>query len=54
MLSTARQASTLGLPDNTTGYFLTDLWTGETKKTSGSISAVVPSHGVVLHRVSGL
>jgi hypothetical protein len=29
------------------------LWTGETKKTNGAISAVVPSHGVVLYRVKG-
>jgi hypothetical protein len=29
------------------------LWTGETKKTNGAISAVVPSHGVILYRVKG-
>jgi len=48
------RASTLGLPDNGNGYSIHDLWTGETKKTSSAISAVVPSHGVVLYRVRGL
>ena len=47
-------ASTVGLPENESGYSLNDLWTGETKKTSRTISAVVPSHGVVLYRVRGL
>jgi hypothetical protein len=47
-------ASAVALPENKSGYSLHDLWTGETKKTSGTISAVVPSHGVVLYRVSGL
>lgn len=47
-------ASTVGLPENQSGYSLHDLWTDETKKTSGTISAVVPSHGVVLYRVRGL
>lgn len=47
-------ASTVGLPENEGGYSLDDLWTGETKKTSSTISAVVPSHGVVLYRVRGL
>jgi Alpha galactosidase A/Alpha galactosidase C-terminal beta sandwich domain len=47
-------ASTVGLPENESGYSLHDLWTGETKKTSDTISAVVPSHGVVLYRVRGL
>ncbi|MFZ0816000.1 MAG: glycoside hydrolase family 27 protein, partial [Candidatus Sulfotelmatobacter sp.] len=46
-------ASTVGLPENASGYSLDDLWTGETKKSS-TISAVVPSHGVVLYRVRGL
>ena len=45
-------ASTVGLPESTSGYSLHDLWTGETKKTSSTISAVVPSHGVVLYRVA--
>jgi hypothetical protein len=47
-------ASTAGLPENKNGYSLHDLWTGETKKTDSIISAVVPSHGVVLYRVKGL
>jgi hypothetical protein len=47
-------ASTAGLSENKNGYSLHDLWTGETKKTNSTISAVVPSHGVVLYRVSGL
>jgi hypothetical protein len=47
-------ASTAGVPENESGYSLHDLWTGETKKTSSIISAVVPSHGVVLYRLSGL
>ena len=46
-------ASTVGLPQNKSAYYLHDLWTGETKKTSSTISAVVPSHGVVLYRVGG-
>jgi len=48
------RAFTLGLPENGNGYSIHDLWTGETKKTSSAISAVVPSHGVVLYRVRGL
>jgi hypothetical protein len=47
-------ASAAGLPENASGYSLEDLWTGQTKKTSGIISAVVPSHGVVLYRVRNL
>ena len=47
-------ASTVALPENKNGYSLRDLWTGETKKTTRSITAVVPSHGVVLYRVTGL
>ncbi len=47
-------ASTAGLDENKSGYALHDLWTGETKKTSGTISVVVPSHGVVLYRIRGL
>jgi hypothetical protein len=47
-------ASTVGLAEHGSGYSLQDLWTVETKKTSSTISAVVPSHGVVLYRVKGL
>ena len=49
--------SSLGLSENKNGYSLHNLWgghtTGDTKQTS-NISAVVPSHGVVLYRVKGL
>jgi len=34
-------------------YGLNDLWTGATSTTSGTISASVPGHGVVMYRVSG-
>ncbi|HET6211466.1 MAG TPA: NPCBM/NEW2 domain-containing protein [Micromonosporaceae bacterium] len=33
-------------------YGLRNLWTGATSSTSGAISASVPSHGVVMYRVS--
>jgi hypothetical protein len=46
-------AATVGLSENKSGYSLHDLWSGETKKASGTISAVVASHGVVLYRVKG-
>jgi len=46
--------STIGVPENKRGYSVHDLWSGEMKKTGSTISAVVPSHGVVLYRVSGL
>jgi hypothetical protein len=46
-------ASTVALPENKSGYSLHDLWTGETKKATGNVAAVVPSHGVVLYRISG-
>lgn len=48
--------SAVGLTENKNGYSLHDLWnptTGETKKASDGIRAVVASHGVVLYRVSG-
>ena len=48
------QVSTLGLPENKKGYSLNNLWTGRKKKIDGTtISATVPSHGVVLYRVRG-
>jgi len=46
--------STVALPENKSGYSLHNLWTGETKKTISTISAVVPAHGVALYRVTGL
>jgi hypothetical protein len=47
-------ASTVGLSESKGGYSLHDLWIGETKKANGTISARVPSHGVVLYRVKRL
>jgi hypothetical protein len=47
-------ATAVGLSENKGGYFTDNLWTGETKKTSGDIDAVVPPHGVVLYRVKAL
>ncbi|MEV6006939.1 ricin-type beta-trefoil lectin domain protein [Streptomyces sp. NPDC051976] len=35
------------------GYALTDLWSGATSSTSGTISASVPAHGTVMYRVAG-
>ena len=46
--------SAVGLAEDDRGYSVNDLWTGDTKKISRTISAVVPSHGVVLYRVRGL
>jgi len=34
-------------------YTLTDLWSNATSTTSGTISASVPGHGVVMYRVAG-
>jgi hypothetical protein len=45
------QASAVGLSKNERGYSTLNLWTGEMKKTGGTINAIVPSHGVVLYRV---
>lgn len=47
-------APAAGLHENDRGYFLRDLWTGETKKSASAIGAVVPPHGVVLYRVKAL
>jgi hypothetical protein len=44
----------LGISENKSGYSLHDLWSGATRKTNSTISADVPSHGVVLYRVKGL
>jgi alpha-galactosidase len=35
-------------------YTLTGLWAGGTRTTTGSISASVPGHGVVMNRVSSV
>lgn len=41
----------LGLPTGFTGYLVKDLWTHQSTETAGSISAVVPAHGVAYYRV---
>ena len=43
-------ASAVGLP-KVTGYLLENLWAGSKTTTSGTITASVPSHGVVMFRV---
>ena len=48
------QASAVGLSENKSGYATDNLWTGETRKISGNIDAVVPPHGVALYRVKAL
>ncbi len=48
------QASAVGLPGNERGYSTHNLWTDAMGKTGNTISAVVPSHGVVLYRVRAL
>ena len=45
-------ASAIG-KSGSSNYTLTNLWTGATSSTSGTISASVPSHGTVMYRVSG-
>jgi hypothetical protein len=45
------QASVVGLRENERGYSAQNLWTGKTEKQGSTISAAVPSHGVVLYRV---
>jgi hypothetical protein len=48
------QATTVGLPRDEDGYSLDNLWNGKVKKIDdGNISAMVPSHGVVLYRAKG-
>jgi hypothetical protein len=46
-------ASALGMPGGT-DYLLNDLWAHHAVETTGTISAEVPAHGVVLYRVSPL
>jgi Alpha galactosidase A/Alpha galactosidase C-terminal beta sandwich domain len=48
------KASEVGLPGNAQSYSAQDLWTGKKEKKGGAISAMVPSHGVVLYRVRAL
>ncbi|MEU7874542.1 hypothetical protein [Dactylosporangium sp. NPDC049140] len=54
--SGAATISTIAAAVGKTGaatYTLDDLWTGASSSTSGTISASVPGHGVVMYRVSG-
>ena len=48
------EASDVGLPRSEHGYSARNLWTGKTEKMGGTISAIVPSHGVVLYRVMAI
>jgi hypothetical protein len=48
------RASAAGSRESQRGYSLKNLWTGQITKSSGSISATVPPHGVVLYRVAAL
>jgi alpha-galactosidase len=48
-ITTSAQA--VGLPA-ASQYQLVDLWGGTTTSTSGTITATVPAHGVVLYRAS--
>jgi alpha-galactosidase len=51
-LQISTTASAIGLPPDSKGYKLTNLWTNKTTTTSGSISASVGTDTVVLYRVS--
>lgn len=44
-------ASAAGLAARSQGYELENLWTGKTSMTTSTITAPVPSHGVVLYRI---
>jgi hypothetical protein len=48
------QATAVGLPRSEKGYLLKNLWTDSTAKAGETISASVPSHGVVLYRVTAI
>ncbi|GIJ56283.1 NPCBM/NEW2 domain-containing protein [Virgisporangium aurantiacum] len=47
----ATTAAALGL-GGSSAYALRDLWTGATATSAGAVSASVPSHGVVMYRVT--
>jgi alpha-galactosidase len=53
--STATISTTAGAIGKTgaSSYTLTNLWTGATSTTTGTISASVPAHGTVMYRVAG-
>jgi len=46
------QASAVGLAQSKRGYSAHNLWTGKKEKKGETISATVPSHGVVLYRIT--
>lgn len=48
------KASAVGIPKDKRGYSLENLWTGKKEKTSDTIRAKVPPHGVGLYRVKQL
>jgi alpha-galactosidase len=48
--TTAAQVGFTGT--GTRGYRLTNLWTGVTRETSGTITAIVPAHGAVMYRAA--
>jgi alpha-galactosidase len=52
---TATISTTVGAigKSGSSSYTLTDLWTGATSTTNGTISASVPGHGTVMIRVAG-
>jgi hypothetical protein len=47
------QASAIGLRDSQHGYTAQNLWTGGIERQGSTLSATVPSHGVILYRVKG-
>jgi alpha-galactosidase len=53
--STATITTTTGAIGKTgaSSYTLTDLWTGATSTTTGTITASVPAHGTVMYRIAG-
>lgn len=48
------EASALGLPQSQRGYSTRNLWTGKSEKQGSTVSAMVPSHGVILYRIRAL
>jgi hypothetical protein len=45
-------AADLGLPGDSTGYNLKDLWTHQSTETAATIAATVPAHGVAFYRIT--
>lgn len=48
------EASALSLPRSQRGYSTQNLWTGKREKQGSTLSAMVPSHGVILYRIRAL